>query len=240
MAGIMVVIDFDKTIIEVDSATDLFNQLVPTMPWNSVTVTSIGCDLRIVSDANILFFLFTILDHLGMSNCFSDINTNPSYVDEERRRRISPYVDFHSRSRGCTNPCPPNMDPMPINMSSFSRMIVEKIQASLANEGKKRIIYIGDGAGDFCPSLKLKEGDFIMPRKNFPVWDLKCKNRTRLRAKVHEWVDGEELEHVLLTFIEKMSIEGTINSNPAQLLSVHCKSNTIAVAAQEALPPPLK
>ncbi|PIN05181.1 Inorganic diphosphatase [Handroanthus impetiginosus] len=158
MAGIMVVIDFDKTIIEVDSATDLFNQLVPTMPWYSV----------------------------------------------------------------------------------MARMIIEKIQASLANEGKKRMIYIGDGAGDFCPSLKLKDGDFMMPRKNFPVWDLKCKNRTRLRAKVHEWVYGEALEHILLTLIEKMSIEGTINSNPAQLLSVHCKSNTIAVAAQEALPPPLQ
>ena len=48
MAGIVVVFDFDKTIIEVDSdnwvvdelgATDLFNQLLPTMPWNSLMVS---------------------------------------------------------------------------------------------------------------------------------------------------------------------------------------------------------
>ena len=41
------VFDFDKTIINLDSdnwvvdelgATDLFNQLLPTMPWNSVMV----------------------------------------------------------------------------------------------------------------------------------------------------------------------------------------------------------
>ncbi|GMQ08408.1 hypothetical protein CsSME_00052145 [Camellia sinensis var. sinensis] len=45
MAGIVVVFDFDKTIIDLDSdnwvidelgATDLFNQLLPTMPWNSL------------------------------------------------------------------------------------------------------------------------------------------------------------------------------------------------------------
>lgn len=47
MAGIVVVFDFDKTIIDCDSdnwvvdelgATDLFNQLLPTMPWNSLMV----------------------------------------------------------------------------------------------------------------------------------------------------------------------------------------------------------
>ena len=47
MAGVVVVFDFDKTIIDLDSdnwvvdelgATDLFNQLLPTMPWNSLMV----------------------------------------------------------------------------------------------------------------------------------------------------------------------------------------------------------
>lgn len=47
MAGIVVVFDFDKTIIDLDSdnwvidelgATDLFNRLLPTMPWNSLMV----------------------------------------------------------------------------------------------------------------------------------------------------------------------------------------------------------
>ncbi|KAJ6392865.1 hypothetical protein OIU77_022363 [Salix suchowensis] len=44
-AAIVVVFDFDKTIIDVDSDNwvidelgfnDLFNQLLPTMPWNSL------------------------------------------------------------------------------------------------------------------------------------------------------------------------------------------------------------
>lgn len=45
--NIVIVFDFDKTIIDVDSDnwvvdeldfTDLFNQLLPTMPWNSLMV----------------------------------------------------------------------------------------------------------------------------------------------------------------------------------------------------------
>jgi pyridoxal phosphate phosphatase PHOSPHO2 len=47
MSNIVIVFDFDKTIIDCDSDnwvidelgfTDLFNQLLPTMPWNSLMV----------------------------------------------------------------------------------------------------------------------------------------------------------------------------------------------------------
>jgi hypothetical protein len=49
MAGVVVVFDFDKTIIDCDSDnwvidelgfTDLFEELLPTMPWNSLMVIS--------------------------------------------------------------------------------------------------------------------------------------------------------------------------------------------------------
>lgn len=270
MAGIVVVFDFDKTIIDVDSdnwvvdelgATDLFNQLLPTMPWNSMmdklmnelhsqgktiedieevlkrvpihpwvvpaikTAHSFGCDLRIVSDAN-MFYIETILKHLGLRDYFSEINTNPGYVDEEGRLRIQPHHDFHTSSHGCTNPCPPNM---------CKGMVIEKIQSSLSVEGmKKKIIYLGDGVGDFCPSLKLKEGDYMMPRKDFPVWELICKNWAFVKAEIHEWSDGEELKRVLIGLIDKISTEEK-NNYAAQLFD-NCKFQTIPMVAQEALP----
>ncbi|WJX55777.1 3'(2'),5'-bisphosphate nucleotidase [Trifolium repens] len=68
---------------------------------------ALGCDLRIVSDAN-MFFIETILKHLGISECFSEINTNPGYVNQEGRLRILPYHDFNKASHGCPI-CPPNM-----------------------------------------------------------------------------------------------------------------------------------
>lgn len=66
------------------------------------------CDLRIVSDANV-FFIETILEHVGLRQCFTEINTNPSSIDEEGRLRISPYHDFHDHPPHACNLCPPNM-----------------------------------------------------------------------------------------------------------------------------------
>ncbi|XP_044497485.1 inorganic pyrophosphatase 2-like [Mangifera indica] len=271
MAGIVVIFDFDNTIIDVDSdnwvvdhlgATDLFNQLLPTMPWNSLmdrmmdelhaqgkTIEDIvealkqvpihprivpainaahdlGCDLRIVSDANV-FFIETILEHLGIRDCFSEINTNPSFVDEEGRLRISPYHDFAIAAHGC-HLCPPNM---------CKGLIIERIQASLSKDGSdKKIIYLGDGSGDYCPSLKLVEGDHVMPRKNFPVWDLICRNPMVVKAEIHSWSDGEDLEKILLRLVNSISAEDS-NSNSAQLISEDCKLQIMSpAAANEALP----
>ncbi|KAA3479316.1 inorganic pyrophosphatase 2-like [Gossypium australe] len=139
-SNVVVVMDFDKTILDCDSdnwvvdklgATELFNELLPTMPLNSlmdrmmkelhIQGTKIEdivagvqwhyfcrCDLKIVSDANV-FFIDTILKHHGLKECFSEINTNPSFVDEEGRLRIFPYHDFTKHPHGCSHPCPPNM-----------------------------------------------------------------------------------------------------------------------------------
>ncbi|MBA0774799.1 hypothetical protein Gotri_009983 [Gossypium trilobum] len=190
-----------------------------------VLILSFRCDLKIVSDAN-TFFIDTILEHHGLQECFSEINTNPGFVDEQGRLRIFPHHDFTKSSHGCDHPsCPPNM---------CKGIVIEKIQASLSMEDqKKTIIYLGDGLGDFCPSLKLGDGDFVMPRKDFPVWDLICKNRSLIKAQIYEWSDGEEFKSVLLRLISRIiSIDGNnTNANIGQLYSVDCKLNTMALPA---------
>ncbi|KAE8696406.1 Inorganic pyrophosphatase 3 [Hibiscus syriacus] len=153
MAGIVVIFDFDKTIIDCDrdnwvvdelGFTRLFNWLLPTMPWNFLmdkmmeevhaegktigdivevlkrtpihprivpavkSAYALGCELRVVSDANV-FFIETILEHLGMREYFSEINTNPSFVDHEEKLRIFPHHDFTHSSHGCSSLCPPNI-----------------------------------------------------------------------------------------------------------------------------------
>ncbi|KAE8657000.1 Inorganic pyrophosphatase 2 [Hibiscus syriacus] len=280
-AGIVVIFDFDKTIIDCDSdnwvvdelgATELFDRLLPTMPWNSlmdrmmkehhsqgtkledvVTVLertpihpciieaiksahALGCDLKIVSDAN-TFFIETILEYHGLRECFSEIHTNPSFVDEEGRLRIFPHHDFTKSSHGCGHPsCPPNM---------CKGTVIGKIQASLSTEDqKKTIIYLGDGLGDFCPSLKLGDGDYVMPRKGFPVWDLICKNRSLIKAQIWEWSNGEDFERVLLHLIARnISIhKKNSGANVGKLFSVECKQETMplpAATGPQAFPQPL-
>ncbi|KAF8396474.1 hypothetical protein HHK36_018097 [Tetracentron sinense] len=267
MAGIVVVFDFDETIIECDSDdlvvqelgdTQLFNELLPTLPFHILmdrmmgeihsqgktikdiaeclkraplhpriiaaikSAHALGCDLRIISDAN-TFFIETVLKHYGLMDYFSEINTNPCLIDEEGKLRILPYHDSTSTPHGCSL-CPSNM---------CKGLVIERIQASASVEGKKRIIYLGDGRGDFCPSLKLWEGDYMMPRKNFPVWELICGNPMLMKAEVHEWSDGEELERVLLHLINMISIEENSNSNYTQLVSLDCKFETIPTSTHE-------
>lgn len=56
-----------------------------------------------------------------------------------------------------------------------------------------------------------------MPRKNFPVWDLITKNRTLVKAEIHEWTDGDEFERILIQLINKILFNA--EENIIQLLS---------------------
>lgn len=109
---------------------------------------------------------------------------------------------------------------------------MERIQASLMAEGKKkkRFIYLGDGNGDYCPSLKLGEGDFLLPRKNFPLWDLISQNPLVIKAEIHEWSDGEEMGRILLSLINTISM--------AENAQLFLSPQNMAVPVREALASP--
>ncbi|CAN6441459.1 unnamed protein product [Victoria cruziana] len=169
---------------------------------------SLGCDLRIVSDAN-MFYVETILKHHGLLECFSEINTNPGYVDDNGRLRILPYHNFHASPHGCAL-CPPNM---------CKGLIVDRIRASVTKDltAAKRFIYLGDGGGDYCPSLKLGDGDKVMPRKDYPLWHHIQNNPLLLRAEVHAWSNAVELEETLIQLID---------SNSSHMVAADCKSES--------------
>ncbi|KAI4331270.1 hypothetical protein MLD38_029471 [Melastoma candidum] len=260
--------DSDNWVVDELGFSARFDQLLHTLPWNTMmdklmgemhsggieieqiaevlrripihprvvpairAAHAFGCDLRIVSDAN-MFFIMTILEHLGIKDLFSEINTNPGFVNEEGRLRILPYHDFKTCPHGCPL-CPPNM---------CKGLILERIQAS-AYAQNKRIIYSGDGAGDYCPTLKLGERDFVMPRKDYPLWELMLKNPSLIKAEVHEWTDGQNQEVGLLGIIQRIVSEEeeekrTCNTRSAMASSISdCKLQTIVVA-HEVLPPVL-
>ncbi|XP_061347639.1 thiamine phosphate phosphatase-like protein [Gastrolobium bilobum] len=235
---VVVVFDFDRTIINDDSdrwvvtemgLTPLFNQLRSTMPWTSLmdrmmgelhsqgistndiaeclkrallhpniisaikSAHTLGCDLRVISDAN-LFSIHTILEHHGVLGCFSQVYTNPAFVDSEGRLRITPFHDSTLSPHACRL-CPSNM---------CKGLVIDQIRGSLPEN--TRFIYIGDGTGDYCPTLKLEGGDFVMPRKKYPLWNRICSDPKLVDAKVHDWSSGEELESILLNLINKLAI----------------------------------
>lgn len=44
-------------------------------------------------------------------------------------------------------------------------LILDSIRHKSAHCVKRRVIYIGDGGGDYCPSLRLMEGDLVLARQ---------------------------------------------------------------------------
>lgn len=90
--------------------------------------------------------------------------------------------------------------------------MIDQIRASASESGRRRLIYLGDGSGDFCPSLKLRKEDFVMPRKDFPLSKRICSNKKLIKAHIHEWSNGEELERVLLHTINTISTKQSLSS----------------------------
>eukprot|EP01018_Ginkgo_biloba_P007360 Gb_34426 [translate_table: standard] len=148
------------------------------------------CDLRIVSDAN-SFFIKTILENYNLLQYFTEIKTNPASVDEDGRLRIFPFHSQMIAAHGCKL-CPPNM---------CKGAIVDGIQKSIS-ESKKRFIYLGDGRGDFCPSLRLGSGDHVLARQEYPLWELVQKNSDLVKAEVHGWSNAKDVEDCLCKLLE--------------------------------------
>ncbi|GLJ29269.1 hypothetical protein SUGI_0577230 [Cryptomeria japonica] len=147
---------------------------------------SLGCDLRIVSDAN-LFFIKTVLEHYDLLQFFTEIITNPAKIDEEGRLKIFPFHSDSAVPHGCQL-CPANM---------CKGTIVDGIKNCFPPESKKRFIYLGDGRGDFCPSLKLGSEDHVLPRKGYPLCNLLHVNSNLVKAQVHIWSDAKDVEDCL-------------------------------------------
>jgi len=86
-------------------------------------------------------------------------------------------------------------------------VIIERIQMEASEQGKTtRFIYLGDGSGDYCPSLKLSKTDYVMPREDYPLCQLISNNPLAVKAEVHKWMDAKDQMSVLLKLIKKHRI----------------------------------
>lgn len=170
------------------------------------TAYALGCELRILSDAN-AFFVDTILAHHGLADYFSGTDTNPAHVDAAGRLRIRPYHEFGAAAHGhgCALPtCPPNMCKGKVMERILLQEEEEAAAAAAAASAKTRrrraVVYLGDGRGDYCPSLKLRGGDYVMPRAGHPLCDLIAASPPAAAAR--GWAGFEDLARVLLGIVD--------------------------------------
>lgn len=79
--------------------------------------------------------------------------TNPGFFDGEGGRlKVAPYHPLNEHPHGCPN-CPTNL---------CKGAVLTKWLEELAPGTK--VLYVGDGSGDFCPALRLDEASVVMAR----------------------------------------------------------------------------
>ncbi|XP_076934149.1 thiamine phosphate phosphatase-like protein [Bidens hawaiensis] len=148
----------------------------------------LGCEMKVLSNAN-QFFIETILKNNGIYNCFSEIITNPTAVNEDGRLRIFPYHGVDLPPHGC-NFCPANL---------CKGSVIDRVHDS--DVKKRGVIYVGDGKDDVCPSLKLREGEHVMARYDFILYHILSRATIPINPKLHYWKDGEELNNMLIQLL---------------------------------------
>jgi pyridoxal phosphate phosphatase PHOSPHO2 len=73
----------------------------------------------------------------------------------------------------------------------------EELTSFLERHGQDfdKIIYIGDGANDFCPVLRLRSQDFVYCRRHRGL-ETRIKNETGLKCQVQYWNSAWEVEEM--------------------------------------------
>ena len=59
-----------------------------------------------------------------------------------------------------------NADRAVPNMCAHTSQVLGSI---LANKSYQRVVYLGDGAGDFCPSKRMRPSDYVLARECYPT-----------------------------------------------------------------------
>ncbi|KAH7290661.1 hypothetical protein KP509_30G058200 [Ceratopteris richardii] len=171
-----------KSIVDIQDALKRI-PVEPAMINAIKNAHSWGWELQIISDAN-SFFIQTVLSNNHIDQYFTRIHTNPAFVDEKGVLRIQPY--WKSPAHQCPL-CPSNM---------CKGMILDGIRTDPHFENYQTI-YIGDGGGDYCPSLRLHCGDHVLARQGYPLLRLLESTNQRIKAQVHSWSSAVDVESCL-------------------------------------------
>ena len=138
-------------------------------------VTAVGSadnsDAIVLSDAN-TEFIEHILSVCGVRHVFKEILSNPSHFDPQTDRLHIRH--HHSHSCAVCHKTP--------NLCK-GQVLTEYLKKE---SGYDKVVYIGDGRGDYCPALRLTSRDVLVCRQGYPLAKLVSDQTERsCKATVH-------------------------------------------------------
>lgn len=135
--------------------------------------------LAIISDSNQVY-IESVLNHFNVRHLFTHIITNPAHFDEGGCLRVRRMIPANATQHNCPNGCSLNI----CKGNEIDKLIPHY----------DRILYVGDGRNDFCPSTKLRPvADAAFIRKDFGCDKYMIKNNICLKNKLVKWSSYEEL-----------------------------------------------
>ncbi|EQC37059.1 hypothetical protein SDRG_05286 [Saprolegnia diclina VS20] len=135
-----------------------------------------GAEIMIVSDANTVFIESMLALH-GLQDIVRPVFTNPGTFDGNILR-VHPFHPKADALHGCPK-CPVNM---------CKGAILRSIKAA---KSYTKIVYIGDGGGDFCPTSELCSTDYALARAEYEL--AKRLAASPVSVNVRTWSTGDDI-----------------------------------------------
>lgn len=140
-------------------------------------------DAIIVSDSNSVF-IEHILKQCSVGSVVTEVFTNPAYFDESGRLHVQ---RFHSHN------CPTCVDSPNMCKGIILRRFLNRQQYG-------SVVYVGDGKGDYCPSVSsMKEKDIIICRQGYSLEKKLANVQTDVTASVYHVNFEESLGDFLIS-----------------------------------------
>eukprot|EP00897_Mesotaenium_endlicherianum_P007657 jgi/Mesen1/691/ME000109S_10907 len=145
-----------------------------------------GCEVHVISDANSVY-ISTILEAHALAACVSSVHTNPAWYEPTGGPlRVRPFHAADGPPHGCaTCTSSPNM---------CKGLILRELRAARCPPSGGRVVYLGDGGGDYCACLSLTAEDHVLARESFPLLQKILEQPTLVCATVDAWKSGEDVE----------------------------------------------
>lgn len=190
-----------RLMAEPHSATiDAINDALCSIPVFTETLEALklaraaGAEVCILSDAN-HHYIATILRHHGLQSLVAAVVTNKAALCPPSDAACSACTHSSPLPRLHISPHQPEEEPhgcplCPCNLCKGMVLDEWRQQTSYA-----KIVYVGDGGGDYCPILRLGEQDTVLCRKDWALHRHIQEGRAGAltRARVVPWATGADI-----------------------------------------------